>query len=75
MDVKKIRKTLFWGVKLDPQSVFCNDEIKDILRNYPNVTALKHLHVTLLYVGRKTDPNEDLFMPFKYKICKLYAIQ
>lgn len=71
MDVKKIRKTLFWGVKLDPQSVFCNDEIKDILRNYPNVTALKHLHVTLLYVGRKTDPNEDLFMPFKYKICTI----
>lgn len=71
MNVQKIRKTLFWGVRLDPCTVFCNEEIKHVLNRYPQVVPLKNLHVTLLYVGRMTDSREDVIMPFKYRMCTI----
>jgi 2'-5' RNA ligase len=67
INVKKIHETLFWGVKLDPSNVFCNDEIKHVFNRHPHVIPLKNLHITLLYVGRTTNPNKDIITPFNYK--------
>jgi hypothetical protein len=66
---KKIKSTLFWGVKIEPLSVFSNDEIQDVLKKYPKVIPLKNIHVTLLYVGRKSNSDEDKIIPFKYNQC------
>lgn len=69
MSIAKKKTTLFWGVEIEPAIVFGNREIQDLLKTYPKVIPLKNLHVTLLYVGRKCNPDEEKMIPFKHRQC------
>jgi hypothetical protein len=67
---KKERKTLFWLVKLD-NSIFEHFQIKTFLNDNKNHKALKEIHSTLLYVGRKDNDDEHIFTDIKNKTCNL----
>jgi hypothetical protein len=67
---KKERKnmTMYWAVELD-NSVFDNEEIKIFLDEHPNLIKLSKIHSTLLFVGKKINKDEEIFLSFVGKEC------
>ena len=68
---KKERKTLFWGVHVDPQLVLGQALVKDSLEKNPQLIPLKKMHSTLLYVGRKDNDQEAVYMDLIDRECRL----
>jgi hypothetical protein len=65
------KMTAYWGVHIDPQLVFEHEHIKACLIVHPQLIKLPHIHSTLLYVGRKDNPNEAIYQPHEGKECTL----
>ena len=67
---KKERKylTMYWAVELD-NGVFDNEEIKKILDEHPSLIKLGKIHSTLLFVGKKINKDEEIFLSFAEKEC------
>ncbi len=70
---KKTKKNLtsYWAVELDTSIFQECDEIKQFLITNPNIVQLKAIHSTLLYVGKKENTNESVFVPLENKECTL----
>ena len=68
---KKERKTLFWGVRVNPEVVLNHSLIKETLEKNPQLVPLKKMHSTLLFVGRKENPDEEIYLPDISKECKM----
>jgi 2'-5' RNA ligase len=69
---KKQRKTLYWCIELDAEIIKNHDLIKKSLEeNSEELTPLKQMHTTLLYVGRKDDERENVFEEHKQKLCNV----
>lgn len=59
---KKPKKTLYWGVSLDAETTMNHPPIRKLLDDNPELVPLKKIHSTLLYVGRKNNENERVFL-------------
>ena len=68
---KKERKTLFWAVHVDPQLVLDQPLVKDSLEKNPQLIPLKKMHSTLLYVGRKDNDQEAVYIDLIDRECRL----
>ena len=68
---KKERKTLFWGISVNPDIVLNHLPIKIALEANPLLVPLKKMHSTLLYVGRKDNDNEAVYMDLIGKDCRI----
>ena len=63
--------TMYWGVKLSPESAFGNPTVIEQLANNPELIKLEKIHTTLLFVGKKENSDEEIVRPFEGKLCKL----
>lgn len=64
------KKTLYWGIKLSiDQIVSSYDPIKDALTSNPDLKQNKEMHTTLLFVGRKDNPDEEQYKEHIGKKC------
>lgn len=68
---KKVKKTLFWGVQLKADQAREHSLIKECLEKNPELIPLKSIHTTLLYVGRKENPDEAVYADKKFKKCSV----
>jgi len=68
--VSRRNMTSYWGVSLrrDPLDI---PQVKQILSENPNLIINKGFHVTLLYVGKKINDNEAVFLPYDTKECQV----
>lgn len=70
---KKTKKNLtsYWGVSLSESILESNDTIAQLLILNPQLKPLKKIHSTLLFVGKKVDPTEEIFKDLVDKECTL----
>ncbi len=68
---KKPRKTLYWSIQLDTNTILNHELIKKSLDSNKQLVPLTHMHSTLLYVGRKDDNREKIFEQYKDKLCNV----
>lgn len=61
-------KTLYWAVDIDN---FNNDEINNFLKNKEHLIPLKKIHSTLLFVGKKDNDDEKVFINHNEKKCSI----
>ncbi len=69
--VVKPKKTLYWGIQLDVNAILEHDLIKNSLVEKSNLIPQKHMHSTMLYVGKKDDERELVFNDHKEKMCNV----
>ncbi len=69
--VVKPKKTAYWGIQLDVNAILEHDVIKNSLVEKSNLIPQKHMHSTMLYVGKKDDERELLFTDHKEKMCSV----
>jgi len=69
---KELRKKLtsYWAVELD-MNIFLHPEIESRLKLNTNLIPLKKIHSTLLYVGKKINDLEKVFIEFENIECTL----
>ena len=71
--LKKKKLTLYWGVEIN----YKYEDLKNLNEDFYTKTEclqlipLKKMHSTLLFVGKKENPNEEVFKPYEGKECKL----
>lgn len=68
--VKKPRKTLYWGVELSLHEAHTPEILCHLAENKLLISQRK-IHTTLLYVGGKENPAENLFFESESKNCIL----
>ena len=70
---KQIKKNLtsFWGIELN-NDIIQNTIIQEILQDNPHLIPLNKIHSTILYVGKKINDNEQKYIPYENKKCKIY---
>ena len=73
---KKSKKNLtsYWGVSLNLSIVTENAELQSFLKSHDNLILLEKIHSTLLFVGKKENDNERVFIPLEGKLCQLEII-
>ncbi len=69
--VVKPKKTAYWGIQLDVNAILEHDVIKNSLVEKSNLIPQKHMHSTMLYVGKKDDERELLFTDHREKMCSV----
>ena len=69
---KKSKKNLtsYWGVSLNLSIVTENAELQSFLKSHDNLILLEKIHSTLLFVGKKENDNERVFIPLEGKLCQ-----
>lgn len=65
---QKRNKTAYWGIELP---TIQNDILDVALKANTNLVPLTKIHSTLLYVGKKDNENEKLFVEHESKECVL----
>jgi hypothetical protein len=69
--MKRKNLTVYWGIELN-QDLFDHPDLIGSLVNHPQLIPLKHIHSTLLYVGKKeNNPLEEIFRPLEQQDCYL----
>ena len=63
------KKTLYWGIKLSIDQIVSYDPIKDALTLNSDLKQNKEMHTTLLFVGRKDNPDEEQYKDHVGKKC------
>jgi len=71
MDMDQKRKTLFWAIELDVGKIL--DTMSQFISD--NLTPLKEMHSTLLFVGKKMDPREEKYFAIEGQLCELAITQ
>ena len=68
---KKPLKTVYWGIEVDIATILAHEPVAKSLTENPQLVPLKKMHTTLLFVGRKEDERDKLFLPYKDQMCQI----
>ena len=66
---KKPLKTVYWGIEVDTATILAHEPVKKSMEENPQLVPQPKMHTTLLFVGRKDDEREKLFLPHKDQEC------
>ena len=68
---KKPLKTVYWGIEVNIAPILAHEPVAISLTENPQLVPLKKMHTTLLFVGRKEDERDKLFLPYKDQMCQI----
>ena len=72
--IPKKMMTLYWGIPVDTNIInnliSTNETIQNMIKEH-NLVIRQSFHVTLLFVGKKVNESEQLFVPLTNTVCEI----
>lgn len=72
-NLKKTKKfmTAYWGIQLNSNNILDIPLVATLLRENSHMKKNEKFHITLLYVGKKEDVRENIYIPIEHKNCQI----